>query len=113
MKIEITTTQTVKEIIEVDFPYYYEHDLWSEYGDTVIYGKIMPEYEITIKEDKTCWGSESFEITKQKRNDCYFDKKYKSSQATFEDAKKRTIDCLAEWLSEEIQLGRKEHGQSV
>lgn len=96
MKIEITTLKRVKKTIEVDFPYYYKHDLMSDYGDTVIYGKIMPGYEITIKEGKSYNGKKTYEIEKDSQSDCYFTKEYKSNKEEFESVKVRALAFLNE-----------------
>lgn len=94
MKIEIIITKRVKEIIEVEFPYYYKHDLMSDYGDSIIYGKIMPDYEIAIKEVELCNGKKSYEIEKDFRSNCYFTDEYKSNKEEFESVKVRAIEFL-------------------
>lgn len=94
MKIEITKIKEVKEIIEVDFPYYFKHDLMSEYGKTIIYGKILPKYAISIKEDESYNGKKSYEIEKDLRGDCYFADKYRSTVDEFEQAKARLLEFL-------------------
>ena len=43
MKIEKTKRIDIKEIIDIEFPYFYEHDLMSDYGESVIYGKILQD----------------------------------------------------------------------
>jgi hypothetical protein len=40
MKIEIIKTIEQKEIIDVEFPYYYKYDLMLDHCDSIIYGKI-------------------------------------------------------------------------
>jgi hypothetical protein len=94
MKIEIITTKRVKETIDVDFPYYYKQDLCSDYSDTVIYGKIMGEFEVTIKEDESYNGKISYEIEKCFRSDYYFTDEYKSSKEEFEAVKIRALEFL-------------------
>lgn len=96
MKIEITTTKRVKKTIDIEFPYYYKDDLMSDYGDTVIYGKIMTDYEITIKENESYSGVKSYEIEKDSRSDCYFTDEYKSSKEEFEAVKVRALAFLNE-----------------
>lgn len=96
MKIEITTTKRIKEIIDIDFPYYYEHDLMTDYGDNVIYGKILPEYEITIQEKDLYDDKKSYEIEKRLPSNCYFTQEYKSSKEEFEAVKLRALKFLKE-----------------
>lgn len=91
MKIEVTRTKRVKEEIEVEFPYYYKHDLTDyDYENTyVIYGKKTETEEVTINEKIRDNKNFIYEIEKDRRNDSYFDKKYKSTEQEYEEAKER------------------------
>lgn len=91
MKISIKKTKTVEEIIDVEFPYYYKYDLMSDYSDTIIYGKIFENYEVTIKECNSYNNLMSYEIERDSRSDCYFEEQYKSNKDEFEAAKARAI----------------------
>ena len=95
MKIEITKHEPVKRVIEVEFPYYYKHDMYPDYGESVIYGKIINEYkEITIHEREDRDEHLSFEIEEDSMSSSYFDEKYKSSKEEYELAKRRALDFL-------------------
>jgi hypothetical protein len=97
MKIEITTTKIVKETIDVEFPYYYKHDLMSDYGENVIYGKITEDYAYTIQEIENYDGKLAFELEKDTWDGSYFKEEYKSTKEEYEDAKRRALEffnCL-------------------
>ncbi len=91
MKIEVTRTKRVKEEIEVEFPYYYKHNLTDyDYENTnVIYGKKTETEEVTINEKIRDNNNSIYEIEKDRRNDSYFDKEYKSTEQEYEEAKER------------------------
>lgn len=97
MKIEITKTKEVKEIIDVEIPYYYKHDLTDigDYGDSIIYGKILPDCEYTIHEKTSEYSDrKTYEIEKDSRSNGYFDEKFKSTKEEFEDVKARALEFL-------------------
>jgi len=91
MKVEITKQIEVKEIIEIDFPYYYKHDLTDyEYENTcVIYGKITESEEVTIHEKIRSKNNVIYEIEKDSRSDSYFAEKYKSTEEEYNKARER------------------------
>lgn len=98
MQIEITKQVPQVDIIEVELPYYYKHDLMSDHGDSVIYGKIEEKLCTSIQESKDYAGESKYEITKAKHFSIkksglapYFDKEHKSSQEEFEEAKERCL----------------------
>lgn len=95
MKIEITKHEPVKRVINVEFPYYYKHNLYPDYRESVIYGKIIDEHkEITIHEREDRGGHLSFEIEEDSMSSSYFEDKYKSSKEEYELAKRRALDFL-------------------
>lgn len=97
MKIEITTTKRVKETIDVEFPYYYKHDLMIDYGENVIYGKITEDYAYAIQEIKNYDGKVAFELEKDTWDGSYFKKEYKSTKKEYEAVKHRAVEffnCL-------------------
>lgn len=102
MKIEIEKKVTQIEIIEVEFPYYYKHNLMSDYGDCVIYGKIEEKLCTTIEEsnrnniEKFVIEKEEYTSIKNSGLSCYFNKEYKSNKEEFEDAKERCLSFLSE-----------------
>lgn len=101
MQAEITKQVPQVEIIEVEFPYYYKHDLMSDYGDSVIYGKIEEKMCTSIQETKNHDGEEKYEIEKEEHHSIknsglssYFDKKHQSSKEEFEAVKERCLSFL-------------------
>lgn len=100
MKLEIIKYVPQVEIIEVELPHYYKHDLMSDYGDCVIYGKIEEKLCTTIQESNKN-GEDKYEISKEDHESIknsglssYFDIKHKSSKEEFEEAKKRCLTFL-------------------
>ena len=101
MQVEITKQVPQVEIIEVELPYYYKHDLTSDYGDSIIYGKIEEKLCTSIQETKNYGGEEKYEIEKEEHHSIknsglssYFDKKYKSTKEEFEAVKERCLSFL-------------------
>lgn len=101
MQVEITKQIPQVVIIEVELPYYYKYDLMSDYGDSVIYGKIEEKLCTSIQETKNYDGEKKYEIEKEKHHSIensglssYFDKKHKSSKEEFEEVKERCMSFL-------------------
>lgn len=95
MKVEIIEYKKVTRTIDIEFPYYYEYDLYSDYGDSVIYGKIISkDREITIHETEDKYGKRKYEIEEDSMPNSYFTEEHKSSKAAFENAKRRALDFL-------------------
>lgn len=99
MKIEITEQIEKAILIEVDLPYYYEHDLMSHYGDNIIYGKIEETKHTCIQEITNDNGAHSFKIEKEKHNSIknsglvpYFKKEHRSSEEDYQNAKNRALN---------------------
>ncbi len=65
MEVEITKRIEQVEVIDVELPYYYQHDLSSDYGDCIVYGKIEEHVCTTIQEDKDYGGKIKYEIEKE------------------------------------------------
>lgn len=100
MKIEITKRIEQIETIEVDLPYYYIYDLMSDYGESIIYGKIEERCHTSIKEE-TYKDQEKYEIEKEEHYSIknsglanYFDKKHHSTQEEYETVKQRCMIFL-------------------
>lgn len=98
MKIEITETVEKVSVIDVELPYYYKHDLMSDYGDSVIYGKIEAKLHTAIQETENYDGERKFEIEKEEHSEIknsglasYFGKEHQSNQKEFEAAKQRCM----------------------
>lgn len=98
MKVEITKTVKKIEEIDIELPYYYKHDLESEYSDSVIYGKIELNSSSSIQETEDRYGEKCYEIKKEEysyiKNSglaSYFNEEYKSNKKEFEDVKLRCL----------------------
>lgn len=105
MTIELTKTinKTVK--VDIDLPYYYKHDLMSDYGDSVIYGKIEENLGTTIHEqifgDTTSYEIEKYRYTSIANSGLseYFDPMHKSSKKEYESAKDRCMCFLEDYTN--------------
>ncbi len=101
MKVEIKETVSVVKTIDVDLPYYYKHDFDMMTGDTVIFGKIMEDKSIAIKESGTYQGSITYEVEieehlsiKTSGLSSYFNDEYKSNESEFLEAKERMMEFM-------------------
>lgn len=99
--IEIIETTRQKKTIFIEFPYYYEHDLMIDDGDSIIYGKIEEGFHTTIHENESYnWNLKwTYEIEQEKilsfgALSSYFDPKFKSSKDQYEKAKQRAFEFL-------------------
>lgn len=96
MKLEITRNIEHKETIEIEFPYYYKHDLMLDDADSVIYGKIEEKRQTTIHVGYDYRSKErSFELEMQDIPaavlSCYMTDKHKSSEYEYLDAKAKLL----------------------
>jgi len=95
MKFEVTRDTQVKEIIEIEFPYYYIN--YCEHG--VYYGRLDEhrQTQICIIED---WRIDeitfnfSVEPTRQSTLGYYFSDKYKSTESEYLSAKENMISAV-------------------
>lgn len=101
MQVKITKNIPQVETIDIELPYYYEQDLMSDYGDSVIYGKIEEKLHTRIQQTENYDGEEKYEIKKEEHHSIensglagYFDEKHKSSKDEFESAKQRCMGFL-------------------
>ena len=100
-KVEITKQVPQVEIIEIELPYYYKHDLTSDYGKSVIYGKIEEKVCTSIQETQKYDGEDQYEIESQEHHSIknsglasYFNEEHKSSKEEFEAVKLRCLRLL-------------------
>lgn len=98
-KIIIRKLITIEKEIEVEFPYYYEHDLSCHNHDSVIYGKIDGKTTTSVHEKQDQYGKMSYEIEKEEwdGDGSYFNDKYNSTEAKYNKAKERLkefFNCL-------------------
>ena len=103
MKMEITIVKQIAQIetIEVELPYFYKHDLESDYGESIIYGKIEEELYTTIHETESWDGRKSYEIEKEEHVSIarrglssYFEDEHKSNKKEYEAVKERCLFFL-------------------
>ena len=93
MKTNITITEKTEKTIEVELPYYYKQDLYSDYGGSVIYGVISKNevktiHEIDILRDGI--HQKGYTIEKCSYWDgSYFTDKYKSNKTEYKKAYER------------------------
>jgi len=52
MQFEMIERVKKKKIIEIEFPYYYKHDVGGDYDNSEIYGKIDCGLHTSIQETK-------------------------------------------------------------
>ena len=95
--MKVTTTKQVEEIIDINFPYYYKHDLSRSVHENIIYGKIEENLHITIHRNEH-YGTISFKVEKEIIFDFskhglngYFEKEHLSNKEEFELISK---ECL-------------------
>ncbi len=98
-KITVRRHITTEKEIEIDLPYYYKHDLYSDYGDSIIYGRIDGEITTSIHEKEDQYGKISYEIEKEKwgSDGSYFTDEHKSTEVEYNKAKERLkefFNCL-------------------
>ena len=96
MKLEITREVKKTETIDIEFPYYYKHDLSSDEEDVVIYGKIDEKKHTSIKIGKRYWDqSIEFELEIEERGAaslaCYMTDEHKSSETEYNAAKNKLL----------------------
>ena len=86
MKTKILRTHRIEEEIDIEFPYYFEHDLSDEYN-SIIYGKMTQGFCYTIHE-KAGYDEQTYEFTKSVRgmDGSYITEEHKSSEDEYEDA---------------------------
>lgn len=98
MKLEVTRTTQQKETIEIEFPYYYKHNLMLDESDSIIYGKIEEKKCTSIQISYSYRDHEtSFKLEIQtgpcvlSDNNCYMTDKYKSTEAEYLEAKTKLL----------------------
>lgn len=101
IKVEVTKTKVVKEVIEVELPYYYKRYLSSDFSNTIIFGKITQGVEFTINEVHHSDGEETYEISRGSMSTCFYSEDYKSTAKEFEDARDRASSFLNKYFYNE------------
>ena len=80
--------------IDVEFPYYYKHNLYSDYGNDIIYGYLTETKDISIQECNNYNGDTTYSIEITQRDDSYFKEEYRGTKKDFEAVKKRAMNFL-------------------
>ena len=96
MKVEVIRTTKTKELVEIDLPYFYRHDLDLVDVDCAIYGKIGERWHTSVKVYTDSFiGSRRFTVEKEPtdwgRLSCYLADEYKSNATEYEGAKQMAI----------------------
>jgi len=97
MQVEISKKVDVKETIDIELPYYYKHDLMLDCCSSVIYGKIGESLCTSIQISSTNEKDEyelDTEVSSLKEHSCYFEDKYKSSEAEYLAAKSKMLAAV-------------------
>jgi len=99
MKLEITRDVKQTETIEIEFPYYYKHDLMLDEVDSVIYGKIEEKRHTAIHVSFDYRSRERrFELEIEQRTaetlGCYMTEEHKGSEAEYLDAKAKLLAAV-------------------
>jgi len=98
MKLKIIRTIKEEAIIDIEFPFYYKHDLMLDEADVVIYGKIEENKTTSIHVSHDYNGRNSFEL--EIENDpashfsSYMTDEYKSNEDEYLKAKSKLIDAV-------------------
>ena len=99
MEIEINVISKIKKKININLPYYYEHNLSSDRYDSVLYGKICEKETTTIQiTNQYLHDVISYEIEIAKcnpaKNDSYFTDEHKSSESEYLAAKAKVQTAI-------------------
>lgn len=100
MKLEVTKRITRTETVNVELPYYYEHDLLLDWADSVIYGKIEEKRTTRIQITRHYQGgTREFELEIDPRPASEFSKyltddDYESTEAAYLAAKAEMLAAL-------------------
>lgn len=98
MKLKIKRQIEKEEEVDIEFPYYYKHDLMLDEMDTVIYGKIEENKTTSIHITHNWNGRNSFELEIEEEPASYFSSymtdKYKSNETEYLNARKELIDAV-------------------
>lgn len=104
MEITLVKQTTQLVTVEVELPYYFEHDLSDDYGESIIYGKIEEKLYTTIHESKRYGDLATYEIEKEEHVSIalrglssYFEEEHQSTKEEFEAAKQRCLKFLSEF----------------
>ena len=99
MKLEVIRKIEKKETIDIEFPYYYKHDLFSDVSNAVIYGKIKENLHSSIMVcERYDNQATEFELTIEERGAaslaCYMEKEYSSNEREYLAAKSYMLEAI-------------------
>jgi len=99
MKLEITKYVQTKEVIEIEFPYYFQHDLMLDEDNCIIYGKIEESKctKITIHDRFRDYSHEytlEIEEVNAARFASYMVEKHKSCEREFIEARDEMLAAI-------------------
>lgn len=104
--MKISVTKTIVEYIDIQFPYFYVHDLSDESQEYVIYGKILENEMITIRETMSYDNTDTtYEIVRREHTTfegltTYLtDPIHKSSKSDFDAIKARLRSFIISRMS--------------
>lgn len=97
MKLKIKRKIETEETIDIEFPYYYKHDLMLDEVDVIIYGKIEENKTTSIHISHNYRGGDNYELEIEKEPasnfSSYMTDEYKSNEAEYLKAKWEFIDA--------------------
>ena len=93
MKVEVTRKVEVKETVEVELPFFYQHDLMVDHADVVIYGKVEDgkATKITVSKGRSTRYELETEQCRVSAFGCYMTEEYASTQAKFEEVQAELV----------------------
>ena len=97
MKFNITVTETTTKSIEIELPYYYEHDLSGDNHDCIIYGKITEYGTYNIEKSHSYNNNDlhyNLEKTDNQGIESYFQPQYKGSKKVYDDIYAEVLEFL-------------------
>lgn len=114
MKVEVMEEKRIKKTVEIDFPYYYEHDMLLDRDDCIMYGVyISPDlgYSITITvhgNDKEEYNIEiDFGICNS-----YLQERHKSTKEAFNEALNK-VDGMANRIRHSLNIEKYNRNQET
>lgn len=94
--MKISIMKTIVEYIDIQFPYFYVHDLSDESQEYIIYGKILENETITIRETMSYDNTDTtYEIVRREHTTLealttyLTDPTHKSSKSDFDAVRAR------------------------
>jgi hypothetical protein len=99
MKITINKRTYIKETVDIDLPYYYKQNIFLDYSDTEVYGRIDEKEHISISITTDNTGEYTRIQWEKKDTDwnslgCYLEQKYKSNKETFIKIKYLAVNII-------------------